>query len=98
MEITDTVILKLEKLARLSLDPEARQGMRADLQKMLDMVDKLQSLNTEGVKPMVYLNDTYCPPASDIAIVPLDRETVLKNAPEHDGTYFLVPKVIQTEQ
>ncbi len=95
MEMSEAVILKLEKLARLQLSAEERKRLGADLQKMLAMVDKLQSLDTAGVEPLIYLNEENVEPASDLPAEPLNRDAVFKNAPQHNGTYFLVPKVIK---
>lgn len=94
MIVNDTLILKLEKLARLQLSPDERLGLSSDLQKMLNMVDKLQSLDTTGVEPLVYMNAEINAPAPDAAAANMDRNLALKNAPQHNDVFFQVPKVV----
>jgi aspartyl-tRNA(Asn)/glutamyl-tRNA(Gln) amidotransferase subunit C len=94
MEVNDALILKLERLARLQLEPIDRARFATDLSKMLAMVDKLQSLDTTGVQPLVYMNEEVSAPVEDIVEAPLEQSLVFKNAPQHNGEYFLVPKVI----
>jgi aspartyl-tRNA(Asn)/glutamyl-tRNA(Gln) amidotransferase subunit C len=95
MEVNDALILKLEKLARLQLDTESRTRFGQDLGKMLQMVDKLQSIDTTGVQPLVYMNEEASLPAEDLVAEQLLREVALKNAPQKNEAYFMVPKVIE---
>jgi aspartyl-tRNA(Asn)/glutamyl-tRNA(Gln) amidotransferase subunit C len=95
MEVNDALILKLEKLARLQLDTESRTRFGQDLGKMLQMVDKLQLIDTTGVQPLVYMNEEASLPAEDLVAEQLPREVALKNAPQKNEAYFMVPKVIE---
>jgi aspartyl-tRNA(Asn)/glutamyl-tRNA(Gln) amidotransferase subunit C len=96
MQVNDALILKLEKLARLQLDPDARTRMSTDLEKILQMVDKLQSLDTTGVEPLIYLSDALADSAAadDVAHAPMTQSDALHSAPMANDAYFLVPKVI----
>ena len=94
MQIDKALISRIEWLARLGLSDEEREAVRTDLNKVLDMVDVLQSINTEGVTPLVYLNPRTPDWREDVANEHLSRNRALKNAPAQDGTYFTVPKVI----
>ncbi len=51
MKIDKELILKLEKLARLSLNDEERAIISKDLERILDMVDKIGELDTDGIEP-----------------------------------------------
>lgn len=95
MEINDDLILRLEELARLQLSEAERTELRGDLEKMLRMVGKLSDLNVDGVEPLVYLNEATGPPRTDEVAHQLERHTALQNAPDTDGEFFRVPKVIQ---
>ncbi len=95
MQIDTALISRLEKLARLQLDDSERTQLTGDLQRILDMVDKLRELDTTGVAPLIYLNDTENVLREDVAGQQLSPMEALQNAPKHDGQFFRVPKVIE---
>lgn len=94
MQIDDQLISRLEKLARLRLSEEERSGIRKDLNQILQMVEKLRQLDTEGVEPLTHMMEEHNVFREDRVQGQLDRETALQNAPKSDGVYFKVPKVI----
>jgi aspartyl-tRNA(Asn)/glutamyl-tRNA(Gln) amidotransferase subunit C len=94
MTITGTLISRLEHLARLELSEEERQALQNDLNNILVMVEKLQELDTETVEPLVYLNEDVNVWREDQVQNQVSQEQALRNAPEQDGTFFKVPKVI----
>ena len=53
MEINDALILKLEKLSRLELNTDDRAVIKQDLKSILEMIDKLQEVDTEGEEPLI---------------------------------------------
>ena len=91
MVIDESVISKLEKLAKLNLTDLERTEMKGDLEKMLKMVDKLAEVDTNGVEPLVYMHEEKNVLIDNV----LSREEGLKNAPNRVKSYFAVPKVIQ---
>jgi aspartyl-tRNA(Asn)/glutamyl-tRNA(Gln) amidotransferase subunit C len=93
MQVNEQLISHLEKLARLQLDEAERTQLADDLNRILAMVDTLRELDTVGVEPLVYINETTLL-REDTVGAQLDREAALRNAPKHDGQYFRVPKVI----
>lgn len=94
MTIDETLISRLEQLARLELLPEEKERLTSDLNNILTMVEKLQELDTTGVAPLVYINEEVNVLREDEVKNQVSREESLKNAPKSDGTYFRVPKVI----
>ena len=96
MEINDTLLLKLERLARLRLSAPERATMRTDLTRLLGMVDRLREVDVDGVAPLRYLNDPAdLPPLRpDVPAPPTTSERALRHAPEREGPYFKVPKVL----
>jgi len=94
MQIDKDLISRLEHLARLELSELERQQIMGDLNDILTMVEKLQALDTEKVEPLVYLNQDVNVWRKDIINNQVNRADALKNAPDQDGTYFKVPKVI----
>lgn len=97
MKIDKTLISKLEKLSRLELEASEKATIQHDLNNILTMVEKLNELNTDGVEPLIHLSEEERSLRSDEVKNQIDRAEALKNAPQHDGQYFLVPKVIKKE-
>ena len=95
MEIDKDLILKLENLARLQLSDQERASMSSDLNKMLDLVGKMDELDLEKIKPLIHLTDTVNVLRPDNITEKITRDEALKNAPKRDDEGFLVPKVIK---
>ncbi len=95
MAIEESVISKLEKLSKLKLTDAERTEMKGDLEKMINMVDKLAEVDTVGVEPLVYMHDEKNVLRADKVDNMIDRESGLGNAPKRVGNYFAVPKIIQ---
>jgi aspartyl-tRNA(Asn)/glutamyl-tRNA(Gln) amidotransferase subunit C len=85
-------------LARIALTAEERARMGKDLSAVLDYVRALDALGLEGEEPLSHVHDRFAPPREDVSHPEacLDRTTVLAQAPEADGAYFLVPPVVDT--
>lgn len=98
MQVDEKLISRLEHLARLELSGEERGHIQQDLNKILDMVEKLNELDTTNVQPLVYINEEGNVWREDEVKNQLDREKALKNAPDQDGTFFKVPKVIDLDK
>lgn len=94
MKADRNLILKLENLARLELTETEREKLQGSLSDILTMVEKLEELNTEGVEPLVYINEEVSILREDIVKNQLSQSDALKNAPDHNKTHFKVPKVI----
>ena len=94
MLIDEKLILKLERLSKLQLTGEERQGMQKDLNNILGMVEKLQEVNTDNVEPLVYITEQVSEKRKDIVKNQLDTVDALKNAPKSDEQFFKVPKMI----
>jgi aspartyl-tRNA(Asn)/glutamyl-tRNA(Gln) amidotransferase subunit C len=94
MKIDDALILRLENLARLELSAAERTKLQGSLTNILTMVEQLNTLDTDGVEPLVYINEDVNVWREDVVNHQLDRSDALKNAPDADGAFFKVPKVI----
>jgi aspartyl-tRNA(Asn)/glutamyl-tRNA(Gln) amidotransferase subunit C len=95
MEVNDQLINNLAKLSHLSFNEEERKEIKADLQEMISFIEKLNEVNTDGVEPLLHMSSNLNVLRDDVVEGSVTREEALKNAPETDGTFFKVPKVIK---
>ena len=84
-------------LAQLTLDEEAKQRLLREMGDLLAYVDKLNELDTDDVEPMMHVLDISNVYREDVVTGSLDHEAALKNAPKTDGSYFPVPRILDTE-
>jgi aspartyl-tRNA(Asn)/glutamyl-tRNA(Gln) amidotransferase subunit C len=95
MEVNDALVEKLAQLSGLYFNEEEKEEIKKDLEKMIGFVDKLNELDTEGVEPLLHMTDNKNIFRDDVVQGSISREEALKNAPETDGVFFQVPKVIK---
>ncbi len=107
MKVSEKDVLYVADLANLELTLEERARMVRDLNSILEYVDRLNQLETDGVSPMAQVSDRYGAPEkegtakfeyamrADELGECLDHKLALANAPESDGAFFKVPKVIE---
>ena len=95
MEVNDALLDNLSNLARLEFNAEEKEEIRKDLRRMIDFVEKLGELDTTGVEPLLHMSPETNVLREDRIQGSVTREEALANAPDTDGTYFKVPKVIR---
>ena len=95
MEVNNKLIQDIAKLSKLKFDDSAEEKMKADLEKMLAFVDKLNEIDTEGVDPLIYMSEEVNVLREDKLTEATSQEDALKNAPEKDSDYFKVPTVLK---
>ena len=87
-------VRKVAKLARLDLPEEKIATYTHQLERILDYVDHLQSVDTEGVPPTTRAVEVVNVTRDDL-VVPTDvREQLLDEAPQREGDFFRVPKIL----
>ncbi len=95
--IDQAEVMKVAKLSRLDLSEEEIAEFTGQLSSILGYVAKMNELDTTGVEPLAH-----CLPISnvfreDIVKESLGTERTLANAPQRDGEFFKVPKIIDSE-
>ena len=95
MHIDKETVDKVANLARLELAEDEKITLIEDMGKILDFMDKLNEVDTNGVEPLVYMTDEINVFREDVISYEITHEEALKNAPKHDEDYFLVAKVIE---
>jgi len=98
MPITKTDVEKIAELARLELTTEETQSFTEQLSAILGYIDKLNELDTADVPPMSHSTtadgDTEYARRDDRVRASLGQQLATENAPDAEGGYFKVPKVI----
>lgn len=99
-KVTLADVERVAELAHLELGPDEMPGMVHDLNAILDYVAELNQLDTAGVAPLAQIAELQGAGGSAVlrADVPqpsLNRAAVMPGAPESDGVFFKVPKVIE---
>lgn len=92
--ISDETIEDVGILAKLELSEEEKEQAKCDMGRMLDYIDKLNELDTEGVEPMSHVFPVNNVFREDVVVNGDDREAILKNAPREKEGSFLVPKTV----
>ena len=95
MEVNNALVEKLANLSRLRFDDTQKESIKADLQSMIQFVEKLNELDTTGVEPLLHMSDNVNILREDEVKGSIDRTEGLKNATVQDGVFFKVPKVIR---
>ena len=95
MEINDALLDKLAMLSRLHFNEAEKSAIKSDMEKMISFVDKLNELDTTGVKPLMHISTNENILRDDIVNLECTREEALINASQKDNQFFKVPKVIK---
>ena len=85
---------KVAKLARLALSEEHLRRLTPQLESILEYVAKIGEAEVSGVEPMAHATRVHNVLREDVAGPALPLERTLANAPEVDGPFFKVPKVL----
>ncbi len=95
MKIDEATLDRIAELARLDVsDPAVRTQLLGDMQRVLDFVEKLNEIDTNGVEPLIHLSEETNVLRADVATPGLSKKEVLMNSPVKDSDYFKVPRVV----
>lgn len=97
MSIIDAkTVEKLAKLSRLKVTEEEKAILVTELTNMMDMVSKVQNVNTDGVQPMTsVIENAQTPERSDEVTEENRREEYLKIAPKAEMGFYVVPRSVE---
>ena len=93
--IDDKVISNLEQLSRLKLGLNEKEVLKLELSKIIQMFDKISTINTDSIAPMIHMTDNINVFRSDVAENISEVSRLMSNAPEAVNSYYAVPKVIE---
>ncbi len=94
MKITRDVLDKIAHLARLEIQEQDAEKVMQDMTEIINWVEKLKEVNTEGVEPLTTMSHEINALREDVVAPHLNHENALRAAPSKDDDFFRVPKVL----
>ena len=95
MSIDKDTVKHISKLARISLDEKKITSLSKDLSSIMKFIEKLNELNTDKVTPLTSIINTSLKSREDDVKDGKIRDQILKNSPEKNKEFFVVPKVLE---
>ena len=94
MSVDNKTVDRIAELARLEFNEEEKKNITKDLNRILDFVEKLSEVDTEGVAPLVYMLEEETEMRKDEVKQEITQKEALKNAPDKDTDFIRTPKVL----
>ena len=94
MPIDKNQVKKVAKLSRISLDDKKIDSLSKDLDSILTFVEKLNELDTKEIKTLKSITNKTLEARNDIVDDGKIKNDILKNSPEKNEDFFIVPKVV----
>ena len=95
MSIDKDTVKHISKLARISLDEKKADSLSKDLSSIMKFIENLNKLNTDKIEPLTSIINASLKSRKDEVKDENIRDQILKNAPEKNEEFFVVPKVIE---
>ena len=95
MALDQETVRRVAALARIKVQEENLQRLAGELNNILGWIDQLSEVDTDGVEPMTSVVYTVASQREDQITEGGAPEKILRNAPQSDGSYYIVPKVIE---
>jgi aspartyl-tRNA(Asn)/glutamyl-tRNA(Gln) amidotransferase subunit C len=95
MTIDLKTIKHISKLSRISVDDAKADKLAEDLNSIFDFIEKLNELNTDNVEPLTSVAETTLKLRTDEVKSKNIRDQILKNSPEENEDFFVVPRVVE---
>ena len=95
MSIDLKTIKHISKLSRISVDEKKAEKLAGDLNSIFKFIEKLNELNTDNIEPLTSVVETTLKFRSDEVKNQNIREQIIKNSPEDNEDFFVVPKVVE---
>ena len=95
MSIDKDTVKHISKLARISLDEKKISNLSKDLSSIMKFIEKLNELNTDKITPLTSIINTSLKSREDEVKDGKIRDQILKNSPDKNEEFFVVPKVVE---
>ncbi|MEX0968359.1 MAG: Asp-tRNA(Asn)/Glu-tRNA(Gln) amidotransferase subunit GatC [Bacteroidia bacterium] len=94
MKLDIATVDRVASLAKLEFTPEEKEILLKDLNRIMDLIEKLKEVDTEGVEPLIFMTEEVNAFREDVEEKNITHEEALKNAPTKDSDYIKVPKFL----
>ena len=95
MAVDEATVRRIARLARIRITDQEAQSLKSELSGILDWVEQLAEVDTEGVEPMTRVVPIELKQRVDDVTDGERAEAVVANAPARDNNFFVVPKVVE---
>lgn len=95
MTIDNETVKKVAFLSRLKIEDDKLDETKDEFNKIINWVEQLSEVNTDGIEPLVSVNDVQLVLRSDEVTEGNQSAAILANAPQAQYGYFTVPKVVE---
>lgn len=95
MSLSAEQVARIAHLARIAVSPAEVEAVRAQLNGILALVERMQAVDTEGVAPMAHAQDVTLGLREDAVTEPDLHERFQQEAPQVEGGLYLVPRVVE---
>tara|TARA_B100000945_G_C20105859_1_gene468012 strand:+ start:4 stop:291 length:288 start_codon:yes stop_codon:yes gene_type:complete len=95
MSIDKNQVKKVAKLSRISLEDSKLESLSKDLASILNFVEQLNKLDTKKIEPLSSIVDKTLEPRTDKINDGKIKKDILKNSPDKNEDFFIVPKVVE---
>ncbi len=95
MAVDSKTVQKVALLAKLKVDEDKVEATKDEFNKILKWIEQLNEVETQGVEPLVSVNEEHLVCREDEVTDGNIKDKILANAPESEFGYFAVPKVVE---
>ena len=95
MSVDTTMVRRIAHLSRVAVDDDEVAHLQSELNAILAFVEQLSAVDVEGVEPMTSVTPMKLPLREDKVSDGGDAARVLANAPQIEGGFFVVPRVVE---
>ena len=95
MKVDQATVRHIARLARIRVSDEEAKRLEGELTGILQWVEQLEEVDTSGVEPMTSVVTVEMKMRDDVVTDGGYPDDIVANAPEHEGHFFVVPKVVE---
>jgi len=95
MSVDQTTVRRIAKLARIKVNEDAVPALEGELNAILEWIEMLNEVDTDGVQPMTSVVETKMKKRDDVVNKGGIPDDIMANAPASEDHFFMVPKVVE---
>ena len=95
MKVDEATVRNIARLARIKVSDDEAKTLEGELTGILQWVEQLEEIDTDGVEPMTSVVETEMKKRNDVVTDGGYAGDIVKNAPERADSFFVVPKVVE---